>query len=341
MKPPDRQPPCDDPPGMLWDADDPNQPLGDARMRELADDVLVHALLVGRFQDTPEAASERVDRVCLAFERSFGATRWYWRVGLSTAAAIIVVGLALFFLPTQNVQAQFSQVLNAFDVGDKTYQVDIGADTDEPSPASRKGWTRPTRRPPFKPARGRMPAQRLDGALLYVRNHKHVLTYTMPTGMKIARGFDGQRSWITGPQTRSNAFGSPTHPWRKIPAGSDPNLSRAEIPDEAVSLLLVDLRDMLHQIRKNYTLSQPTASPAPGGQTSILYFAADRVTPRARLPRRIELWVDAQTGQIHDLVCTGVSFHRSAARYVLRITLVSADSLSSDWFTPQAHLARE
>lgn len=329
MKPPDSQAPCDDTQDVPWDPDNPKQSPDDARVQELTDDLLVHALLLGRFQDTPETMSERVNRVCSAFERSLGATRWYWRAGLSTAtAAMILVGLALFFFPTQNVHAQLSQVLDAFDVGDKTYQIDISEDTDRSSLDSRKGWTRPLRRPTFKPARGRMLAQRLDGALLYVRNRKHVLTYTMPTGLKIVRGFDGQQDWMT-------------HLWRRLPAGSDPNLLRTEIPEEAVSLLFVDLRDLLHQIRKNYAVSRPCRSPSQDGKTSVLYFVADRVTPRTKLPRRIELWVDAETGRLRHILCTGVTFQRSVPRYALRITLVGEDPLSSDWFTQQAHLSGE
>jgi hypothetical protein len=342
MKPPDRQPPDNDTEDAPWEPNGQkgfpdemdrvwglHQPLDDSRTQELADDLLVHALLVGRFQDTPELASQRVNRVCLAFERLLSPARWYWKVGLSTAAAaIIVLGLALFFFSSQNVQAQLSQVLDAFDIGDRTFQIDIGEDPGQPSPDSPKGWTRAAHRPAFKSARARMLAKRLDGALLYVRNRKHVLTYTTPTGLKIARGFDGKQGWMT-------------HPWRGLPVSSDPNLLQAAIPDEAVSLLFVDLRDMLHQIRKNYTLSKPCRSPSQDGGPSVLYFAADRVTPRTRLPRRIELWVDAETGQIHDILCTGVSFRRSVAQYVLRITLVNAAPLSSDWFTPQAHLSRE
>jgi hypothetical protein len=323
-----------------WDNED--QPLDDARIQEVADDLLVHALLVGRFQDMPEAASQRVKRVCSAFDRSVGTTRWYWRAGLSTAAAaVILIGLALFLFPTQNAQAQLGHMLDAFDAGDKTYQIEIGEDPNQSPAEAEKGWTRPLRRPAFKPARGRMQAKRLDGALLYVRNRQQILTYTLPTGHKIARGFDGQQSWITGPRTRSNAFGSPTHPWRRLPAGSDPNLLRAEIPEEGVSLLWVDLRDLLHQIRKNYVVSRPCRSPSQDGTTPVLYVVADRVTPRTRLPRRIELWVEAQTGQLHDILCTGVRFHRSARQYAYRITLVDVAPLSSDWFTPQAHLSNE
>jgi hypothetical protein len=342
MKPPEVPPPDDDIPIAPRDSENGNEPLGDAQIQKWADDRFVHALLVGRFQDTPETASQRVARVCSAFEKSVGARRWYWRAGLSTAAAaVLLVGLAVFFWPAQSVQAQLRQVLDTFDVGDKTYQIDISEDTDPPAPDARKSWTHPLRRPAFKPARGRAVAKRLDGALLYVRNRKQVLTYTLPSGRKIARGLDEPQSWIAGPPTRSNTFGSPARPWRRLPAGSDPNLLREEIPEAAVSLLLLDLRDMLHQLRKHYTVSRPSRSPSQEGTTSVWYVVADRVTPRARLPRRLELWVEAETGQIHDILCTGVSFHRSAPRYALRITLLESAPLAPDWFTPQAHLSGE
>jgi hypothetical protein len=332
MKPPEIQPP--------WDNED--LPLDPTRTQDVADDLVVHALLVGRFQDTPETASQRVQRVCAAFDRSVGATRWYWRAGLPTAAAAaILIGLALSFFPVQNVHAQLDRVLDTFDTGDKTYRIEIGEDPNQSGPEATKDRTRPLRRPTFKPARGQTLAKRLDGALLYIRNRQQVLTYTLSTGHKVARGFDGQQNWITGPRTRSNAFGDPTRPWRRLAAGSDPNLLHTEISDEGASLLSVDLRDLLHQIRRNYVVSRPCPSPARDGDTPVLYWVADRITGRTRLPRRIELWVEAQTGRLHDILCTGVRFHGSTRQYVYRITLVDVVPLSSDWFTPQAHLSDE
>ena len=102
---------------------------------------------------------------------------------------------------------------------------------------------------------------------------------------------------------------------------------------------MVDLRDILHQIRKDYAVSRPCRSLTQDGATPVMYLVADRIAPRTKLPRRIELWVETETGQLHDILCTGVRFHRSAPRYTLRITLVDVAPLSFDWFTPQAHIS--
>jgi len=326
MKPLDDRPQGDDADDVAPDPAAANLPLDEPQVQKLADDALVHALLVGRFQDTPEATSHRVEQACRAFEKAF-RIRQHWIRGLSTAAAAaLLLGFVFLGLPAPRAQARLKQVLDAFDVGDKTYQIDIGLDIETPVSDLGRRSRLALRRPTFRSAAGTMPTNRLDGALLYVRARQHVLAYTLPTGLKVTRGFDGQRGWMI-------------HPWRGLPTGSDPNLLRTEIPDEALSLLFVDLRDILHQIRKNYRLSEPRRAVSSNGRPPVLYLVADRASPRRRLPRRIELWVNAQTGQLHDILCSGMSFPKSAPRYVVRLSLVRTEPLSSDWFTARAHLA--
>ena len=58
---------------------------------------------------------------------------WHWKAGLSTAAAaIVILGLILVLSAPLDVQADLAPILAAFDIGDKTYQIDISRDTHRP-----------------------------------------------------------------------------------------------------------------------------------------------------------------------------------------------------------------
>jgi hypothetical protein len=236
-----------------------------------------------------------------------------------------VVGLILIFSSPQNVQAHFGQVLEAFDTGDKTYRIDIGKPHDfvrgpfRPGARGQGGRTGP------RPAGRRLAPRRLDGALLYVRGRQYVLVCTTPSGRKITRGFDGQQSWLA-------------HPWRQPQVSNDPNLLQKELPEDIASLLFLDLRDTLHQVRANYRLHELADAEAPNGRLPIRHFVATRRNQHRSLPQRIELWFDPETDQLEQIVCGGGG-PRGRRRPTLRISLIDTDPLPADWFTPQTHLS--
>ena len=296
---------------------------------EVADELLVDALLTGHFQDTDETTSRRVEEACRAFERPPHPLWQHWRAGLSTAAAaVIVVGLVLTFWAPQEVQADLTEILDTFDVGDKTYQIEISKDAYQPlRPGPRRNRGRVRHGQPFRVPRPKPTPRYLDGALLYIRGQQYVLACTTPTGQKVSKGFDGQQGWMVGPGGRPRT-------------SNDPNLLQRDIPEDIASLLFLDLRDMLHQVGENYDVSEPTEWTLQDSQMRALCYVAERITRRARLPRRIELWVDAETNQLDHIICTGMVFRDPSARYTLRIDLVSTDPLPADWFTQEAHLRR-
>ncbi len=292
----------------------------------IADELLVDALLKGRYRDTPETTARRIAQAGRALEAAPRRIRLRWKAGFSTAAAaVIVLGLILTLYPPQSVQADLAPILGAFDEGDKTYQIDIAADSNEPAPRRGYGRQRLRRRLAFKSPRQGMAARRLDGAILYVRGRCYVLTCRTGRGGKITKGFDGKESWLVCP-------------WGASSRGDDHSLLQQDIPDHISSLLFLDLRDMLHQIEQDYILSGPSTGTVAGGQTSMEYYVAERTRRRDRLPRRIELWVDPVTHELQQVVCTGVRFRGPRMpRYILRITPIDTKPLPEDWFTQKAH----
>lgn len=295
---------------------------------DVADELLVHAMLVGRFQDTPQTVSRRVEEVRRAFERSPSRLWRHWKAGLSTAAAaVIVAGLLLIFSSPQDVHADFGQILDVFDVGDKTYRIEIGEDSYQPfRDGPRRGRGRIGRKQPFWVPRQKPMPQHLDDALLYVRDRQYVLVCNTPMGLKVTKGYDGQQNWLIGPGGRSRT-------------GSDPNSLRRDIPEDIASLLFLDLRETLHHVEQNYSLSEPTEWTLRDSQKHVLCYVAERIRRIPRQPQRIELWADAETNQLDHVICTGMSLRGSSAGYTLRIDLISTDPLPADWFTQEAHLA--
>lgn len=295
----------------------------------LADELLVDAMLKGRFQDTPETKAQRVTRTCQALEAGPRAIAWHWKAMSTAAAAIIVFGLLLVLSVPQEVQADLAPILAAFDVGDKTYQIDIGRDTTQPDPAPWYRRRRFGRRPPFKPAGSGMKARLLDGASLYTRGHRYVLMCQAPRGGKIVKGFNGQESWLVTP-------------WGRSKRGQDHGQLQVDLPEHISSLLFLDLRDILHKIQEKYTLSGPARGTAEDAPLQLDYYIAQRIDPQGQIPNRIELWIDSQTNQLYQILFSGVRFHsRLKSPYTLEIRLASAEPLPKDWFSQEAHTRTE
>lgn len=292
----------------------------------MAEELLVDAMLKGRYQDTPASKALRVTQACQALEAGPRVIPWHWRAGLSTAAAaIVILGLVLILSVPQEVQANLAPILAAFDAGDKTYQIDIGRDAEQPRPPLEFGRRRWGRRPPFRAPRRSMQARLLDGASLSTRGRHYVLTCQSPGGGEIVKGYDGQESWLVTPWGRSKRV-------------QDHSLLQQDLPEHISSLLFLDLRAMLHQIQEEYTLADPARGTAEDAPLQLDYYVAQRIDPLDRIPKRIELWVDTQTYQLYQILFTGVRFHgRSKSPYTLEIRLLNSDPLPANWFKQEAH----
>jgi hypothetical protein len=239
---------------------------------------------------------------------------------------VIVLGLILMFSTPSDVQADFGPVLEAFDAGDKTYEIEVGDQlrlARRPfGQGPRRGGRGPARR---SPGRGAV-SRRLDDAVLYTRGREYVLVCQTPNGRKIVRGFDGRQHWLT-------------HPWRQPRVSRDPNRLPADVPEDIVALLSLDLRDILHQVQANYRVHELADAEAPNGRVPARRFVARRRSRHSALPQRIELWFDPTTGQLEQILCVEAGLRGRQRRHTLRISLTGTDSLPADWFTAEAHLS--
>ena len=286
----------------------------DRNIESIADELLVDAMLKGRYQDSPQSIADRVEKACSELDtehRNYIFDHWLAKV--SAVAAVIILGFFLVFNSPQTVYADFAAVLAAFDIGDKTYQINIDIAADSPQHKY------------VSPRRGSA-AQHLDGASLYIRQRSYVLDYRTARGRGITKGFDGHSHWLL------------LHHRRQSVLSDDPNSLDSELPDYIQELLFMDLRQMLHQIQEKYRLSEPVISQEDGDFSRIHYYVAQRINARGKTPKRIELWFDTTANQLQKIQFSDISFHSArSARYTMQIELVSTEPLPASWFTPQSH----
>jgi len=146
-----------------------------AEIQATADDLLVHALLQGRLQDSLQKRTRRVRRVCRAVKPArVSFWRAYWKMELWAGAAALALLLGLWLIPggTSSAYAGFEEVLMTFETGDKEYAVDIYADTPDSADLRQDAKEGGRRR-----GGGSRSALHLDGAVLYVRGSQSVLKY--------------------------------------------------------------------------------------------------------------------------------------------------------------------
>lgn len=301
----------------------PEQPEPNART--MANDLLVNAILKGWYQDSATSTAERVTRAINELEKSQRTIFFNnWAVKLTSAVAAVIVicfAVTIFNTTPTTAYADFSDVLASFDLGDKTYQIDIC----DKAKKGQDSLEEPAQRYTFKsPRRGNL-AKRLDGAKLYIRQNQYVIKYRTARGRGVTKGYDGKNSWLI------------KHVRRQSFLINDPNSIRSELPEHIHSLLFMNLREILHQIEQDYTLAAPTQNRTDD-QEHLDYYIADRISQRGKMPERVELWYNRTTNQIQQIIFTGLSFYSPRTpRHTLQITLLSTDPLSEDWFIPETH----
>lgn len=295
---------------------DTSQPNPEDRNTEsIADELLVDAMLKGHYQDSPQSIAKRVDKACNKMDIEHRNHIFdHWMAKISAAAAVIILGFIFVFNTPPTAHADFAAVLAAFDIGDKTYKININAATDN------------TPQYQYKSHRRGNTAEHLDGASLYIRQHSYVLNYRTARGQGITRGFDGHSHWLL------------LHHRRQSVLSDDPNRLYSEVPDYIQELLFMDLRQMLHQIQTKYRLSEPILSLEDGDIGQMQYYVAERISLRGKMPKHIELWFDTTTNQLQKIQCSDISFHSArSVRYTMQIELVSTEPLPGSWFNPQSH----
>ena len=269
---------------------------------------LVHAMLVSKYHDTPESIACRVDDVYSKINHSPGLWHHTWlKVATSMAAGLVIIfGLSFIYSNPDNVYADFDNIMKRFSTCDQTYEIAIhkiqNIDTNENSKPSKLD------------IRNIRTMREINGATLYVRGNQYVLERTLKDGTIIYNGFDGDNRWHSD-KAEPRKFSKPGSIHRVVPEG-------------VTDLLFVDIGELLNVMCNKYKVTRGRDNI--GNMTGLHYVAFKKDFAAPRLPQRIDLWVDPDTGQTKKMFCNDVSF--GTKKYNLLITLKNTDQLPPDWF---------
>lgn len=282
-------------------------------------------LLHDRLRNTLSTA-ETPDAILpsLTIESSRGWLGGSWLMSSLTrttaAAAVLILGLATlwFSIGTPTASAAIREldriIVNSMRTKDRTFEIVVEDITTE---RRGKRSARPESQRPPKPP--------LDGATLYVRSgNQFVLMRKTLESVPFITGSNGRQSWSVNPRG-------------PVKVSDDVNEFNRDLPGHETSVPLTNLHEGLQQLKRAYDLTFSALGPEEY-QTGDGHEARQLIAvkkPKERGPQRVEIVYDATTGGI--LRMRFVQMPYGPDRLDLRLSLVSEEELSSDFFEHTSH----
>ena len=238
----------------------------------------------------------------------------------TAAAAVLILGLATlwFSIGTQTASAAIREldriIVNSMKSKDRTFDIVV-----EDITTDRRG------KRSARPESQRPPKPPLDGASLYVRSgNQFVLIRKTQDGLPFVTGCDGKQSWAIN--TRG-----------PVRFSADVHRFDHDLPGHETSIPLTNLHEGLQQLKRAYDLTFSALGPEEyqtgDGNEARQLIAVKK--PKERGPQRVEIVYDATTGGI--LRMRFVQMPYGPDRLDLRLSLVSEEELSSDFFEHTSH----
>ncbi|RPG13535.1 MAG: hypothetical protein CBB69_013210 [Phycisphaera sp. TMED9] len=311
--------------------------------RELADDLLMDAILEGHHQDERHAVDARVRRVMLDVNAlpdrsgepatkqahlSHRLARRGWGVAIA-AAVLMAAGLTtmLMISTTPTAVAGLDQTLRLMERGDLTFRLELTREKKAGLSAVDRRFPQQRDRPPRHLGRSGPPLEQFNGAALHIRGPKYVLLGDRDRASGLAKGFDGTTHWTNGP--------------KQAPRDENPR-SRGPLLDEFFEFTTLDVPELIRDLRRSYDVEiiEIESTPSPDGfDRNLVHYRADRREgTRAGLPVQIDLWTDADTGRLEAMDCSGVQLRGPESTYEVSLTLQSDAQLPEEWFDRDSHL---
>lgn len=323
--------------------------MSDAQDREirnadenLADDLLMDAILQGHHLDQQGSLDARVQRVMAdvnapasrlgisqrlhrQISRQLSAHRW----GTAIAATLILAaGLATIMTisTTPTAVASLDQTLRLIEREDLTFRIELTKEQTAGATTIDRRFPR-RERPSRRSGRSAPPIEQFDGAALHVRGPKYVLLGDRVLARGLAKGFDGETHWTNGPSE---------------PAPRKDSGTRSPLIDQFFEFVTLDLHELIRDLRGGYDveiLGLESALTSDGVERQLVHHRANlRDASQTRLPLQIDLWTDADTGRLEAMDCHGVRFGRRDGTYEISLILENDSQLPDAWFDRQSHL---
>ncbi len=308
--------------------------LSAAQQHQLADEQLLHALLVHHYTDSADSTHRRVERVLHAITPRPAKPLWFRlaRATLSSAAALVLVVLFIeFLLPqTTSATAGFDRVVNAFmNDGDRAYSIrfSMKRTDDDNAPASRPADLSETNSDSPRPMRRHPGPGHPREATLYLRgSNQYLFELKLPHDETVWIGQGSQNAWAV-------------RPGGAVLVSEDRDAFHLPFFEEMTTIPLIDVRDTLQTASHGYKLDPPRRVTMDDGRKAD-YFIARREGREEFRPQRIELWADPQTGLIYRMICSTMHFEGLVCMQ-LRMDYINSNTLPADWFEYPGHASSE
>ena len=285
---------------------------------EVAEAVVVHGLLTDIGRRFPAEDDMRVDAVMQAIGEPVAPEKsasWSWLFGrpkrTAFAATAMVACVALIFIfqginPTKAAAASLERIIAvAQKNSDRTYTIRVIDEYSVSTPKSEKQGN-------------------IDGAILHVRGpDKYVLIRELKDGRQRLTGCDGTESWAMRED-------GPVH------VSSNLNRFRGGLPGEQQDLPFINLQSQLIQLKEKYFVESLPESGREFNGRPMMGLVCLRKSNEVRGPKRVEIWADRETGDIHRMLMDNLPRGKGGPRSVM-IQLTEESELPENFFSHTAH----
>jgi len=164
----------------------------------------------------------------------------------------------------------------------------------------------------------------IDGAILHVRGpDKYVLIRELKDGRQRLTGCDGIESWAMRED-------GPVH------VSSNLNRFRGGLPGEQQDLPFINLQSQLIQLKEKYFVESLPESGREFNGRPMMGLVCLRKSNEVRGPKRVEIWADRETGDIHRMLMDNLPRGKGGPRSVM-IQLTEESELPENFFSHTAH----
>ena len=293
---------------------------------DIADDLLMDGLLRSRHLDVQIDRERRLRTLMdsiegMSTEREPGPTSWRpWR--LASAAVIglaVLIGMLVLDRQTSSAHAELWRSLEQMETrADLSFELEILESTP-------RGEQDP---------RGPGNRWRATDGMLHIRGPKYVITRTLPDGVVLAGGFDGEAHWSNMQHSDGTSARMVRGPVRRL--------------EELLARLSLNLGKELRRLRRGYDIGPPEVERDADGRR-LLHFVGTRRPPKGgsdgdgdrrtgpRTAARIDIWFDPDDRRIVELRLDGLTARPDGPSMDLRLRAIEPPSLPNDFFDASGH----
>jgi len=251
-----------------------------------------------------------------------------WAIGaFSSLAALMLISFFVFQMsqgtPALAAEIQLERLIEvARKSSDRTYLITT---LDLPDDKRRRAKRNRNRLQKQNTRREKKAQAPVDGALLHLRGERsYVLNRRYANGDEFITGSDGNTSWSVPIQGR-------------VRVSDNASRFQSGMPGNQHAIPFINLHDDLEQIRGAYNIQWlDSESDSQASHLEQRCLIAQKKSPEHRGPKHVEIWFDADTGIITELLLDKLPQGKGGPETVL-LELIDQSELAEDFFEHTSH----